>query len=392
MNERHYTIVRWCLGVYLLVHFVTLMPHAGELFSGQGALPDPTILPSHGFFPNPLFILSSPQSIQLFLGTMTLVAMLFSAGICTRLSAGALWFGWASLVSRNPFISNPSIPFVGLLLIFFAFISNKKKDAQLLAWRGIWVIMAVAYTVSGLHKLGSPSWVDGSALAELLRNPLARDTNVTHLLGYLSPFILRVLTWGALVLEIAFAPLAVFATTRFYAWALMVMMHLGILLVVAFADLTVGMLILHLFTFDPRWLRPQAILPEQARPVIFYDGSCGMCNRFVQLVLRYDSTKRFDFASLQGEYAQQALPTHLLQNLSTVVLREGDGATHIRSDAILRICDGVGGGWKLLGILRALPRPLRDVGYSIIATYRHKIFPPHDVCGVLTAEDRSRFL
>lgn len=264
MNERHYTFVRWCLGVYLVVHFVTLMPHAGELFSGQGALPDPTILPSHGFFPNPLFILSSPQSIQLFLGTMTLVAVLFSAGICTRLSAGALWFGWASLVSRNPFISNPSIPFVGLLLLFFALISNEKKDAQLLVWRGIWVIMAVAYTVSGLHKLGSPSWVDGSALAELLRNPLARDTDFTRLLGYLPPFILRMLTWGALSLEIAFAPLA--------------------------------------------------------------------------------------------------------------------------------LCAGVGGMWKLLGFLRVFPRPLRDVGYSIIATYRHKIFPPHDVCGVLTAEDRSRFL
>jgi predicted DCC family thiol-disulfide oxidoreductase YuxK len=170
------------------------------------------------------------------------------------------------------------------------------------------------------------------------------------------------------------------------------MMHLGILLVVAFADLTLGMLILHLFTFDPRWLRPKPLLPDQRRPVIFYDGSCGMCNRFVQLVLRHDSTKRFDFASLQGEHAQQVLPTHLLQNLSTVVLKEGDGTTHIRSDAVLRICAGVGGMWKLLGFLRVFPRPLRDVGYSVIATYRHKIFPPHDVCGVLTAEDRSRFL
>ncbi len=392
MNERHYTIVRWCLGVYLVVHFLTLMPHAGELFSDQGALPDPTVLPSHGFFPNPLFILSSPQSAQLYLGSLTLIAVLFAAGGWTRLSAGALWFGWASLVSRNPFISNPSIPCIGLLLLFFALISNKKKDAQLLAWRGIWVIMAVAYTVSGLHKLGSPSWVDGSAFAELLKNPLARDTAFTHLLGYLPPFILRTMTWGALILEMAFAPLAIFATTRLSAWALMVMMHLGILLMVAFADLTIGMLILHLFTFDPRWLRPKAPTPDQARPVIFYDGSCGMCNRFVQLVLQHDSTKRFDFASLQGGYAQRVLPPALLHNLSTVVLRDGDGVTHIRSDAALRICEGVGGGWKLLCILRVVPRPLRDLGYSIIATYRHKIFPPHDVCGVLTAEDRSRFL
>ena len=35
----------------------------------------------------------------------------------------------------------------------------------------------------------------------------------------------------------------------------MVIMHLGILVLIDFADLTCGMLMVHAFTFDPAWLR-----------------------------------------------------------------------------------------------------------------------------------------
>lgn len=48
----------------------------------------------------------------------------------------------------------------------------------------------------------------------------------------------------------------------------MVAMHLGILFVVDFADLTFGMLMIHLFTFDPDWLkigRRRSTPPEFAR-------------------------------------------------------------------------------------------------------------------------------
>jgi hypothetical protein len=31
--------------------------------------------------------------------------------------------------------------------------------------------------------------------------------------------------------------------------------HLGLLLLISFPDLTAGMVLLHLFTFDPAWLR-----------------------------------------------------------------------------------------------------------------------------------------
>lgn len=41
-----------------------------------------------------------------------------------------------------------------------------------------WIVMSISYTYSGVTKLVSPSWVDGSALARVLNNPLARPTFV----------------------------------------------------------------------------------------------------------------------------------------------------------------------------------------------------------------------
>src|SRR2546430_17318441 len=43
-------------------------------------------------------------------------------------------------------------------------------------------------------------------------------------------------------------------------------------------------------------------------PIIFFDGVCAMCNRFVDLVLRADRRDVFRFAPLQGETARELLP------------------------------------------------------------------------------------
>ena len=74
-------------------------------------------------------------------------------------------------------------------------------------------------------------------------------------------------------------------------------LHLGLVFLVNFADLTVGMLIVHFFTFDPGWIRS----PRPAGEHIFFDGHCGLCHRFVRFVLAEDqSAKPLSFAPLQG--------------------------------------------------------------------------------------------
>ncbi len=65
--------------------------------------------------------------------------------------------------------------------------------------------------------------------------------------------VLIALTWTVLALECLFLPLALWRWTRPSAWLVLVAMHVGIIGLVSFADLSAGMLMVHLFTWDARW-------------------------------------------------------------------------------------------------------------------------------------------
>jgi predicted DCC family thiol-disulfide oxidoreductase YuxK len=383
----HLMVVRWVMAAYLAVHFIMLITYAGELFTTRGIFSDPAALPSHGFFPNPLFFAREGWQAAAFLALLAVTAVGLLFDKTARYAALALWFGWACLLSRSPFIANPSIPYIGLLLLVVAACPVKDLSAHTVAWRGMWVLMAVGYSISGLHKLGSPSWVDGSALSELLVNPLSRSNAITSVLATLPPPVLKALTWGTLAVECLFAPLALLRITRAPIWAATVLMHLGIVLVIDFADLTAGMLVLHLYTFDARW-----ISSKQLRPIIFYDGTCGMCNRFIQWTLIRDDEQQFRFASLQSRFATEALPEAFTKDLSTVVVQMAPDRNLVRSTAVLEVFRQLGGGWALMSMFLLVPRCVRDSVYGIIARNRTRWFGPYDACRLVTPEERKRFI
>src|SRR3989449_8647318 len=98
-------------------------------------------------------------------------------------------------------------------------------------------------------------------------------------------------------------------------------------------------------------------------PIIFVDGVCAMCNRFVDLILRADRGDVFRFAPLQGETARALLPPLAgdPQEWSMVYLDEG--GVHEQSDASLEVYRRLGGVWWLFSLLRLVPRFVRDPAY-----------------------------
>lgn len=127
--------------------------------------------------------------------------------------------------------------------------------------------------------------------------------------------------------------------------------------------------------------------------VVYFDGVCNLCNRLVDFVIRHDRKRRYyRFASLQGETASQRLPPALIgPNPETIVVEQGD-ELRFRSDAILAILSGLGGPWRIFGVLRVFPRALRDWVYNWVARKRFSWFGRRDTCRVATAEERSLFL
>ncbi len=151
--------------------------------------------------------------------------------------------------------------------------------------------------------------MDGCALFRVLQNPLARPTPLRILVLTLPFGLLRIGTWGALGLELGFAPLALLRKARPLIWVAMVALHCSLVLLVNFADVTMGMLLLHLFTFDPQWIRPKRA--AAGTEMVFYDGHCGLCHRAVRFVLAEDRAgNTFRFSALQGElFAQSVAPS-----------------------------------------------------------------------------------
>jgi len=223
----------------------------------------------YGYFPNILHCLTSATAATSFVISLTVLAFLFTIGFQRRIVAILLWYGWVCLFDRNNLILNPGIPYIGWILLCCVVIprgeplsvskytSDVKWEFPMILFIGAWVIMSFGYTISGLDKFQSPSWRDGSALLHLLENPLARDSWLRGLLVQLPENVIKIMTWFVLTLEIIFLPFAIFKFSRKWIWLAMIGMHIGILVVVDFADLTLGMLMIHWFTFDGRWLGEQ---------------------------------------------------------------------------------------------------------------------------------------
>lgn len=125
--------------------------------------------------------------------------------------------------------------------------------------------------------------------------------------------------------------------------------------------------------------------------IVFFDGVCGLCNRFVDRVLRMDRRGGLRFAPLQGTTAATLLPAGTAAGMDTVVyLREGRVLQ--RSEAALRILMDLGGWRRMYGALFAVPRFLRDAVYEWVARNRYRWFGRREACRLPSAGERERFL
>lgn len=149
-----------------------------------------------------------------------------------------------------------------------------------------------------------------------------------------------------------------------------------------------------------------------SHPILFFDGVCGLCNRFVDLMLRADKRGRYRYAPLQGETAQRLLGPQAqagdretgdrpLDSSQASGPQAGDPQSFVflekdkryeQSNAVLLALSGLGGTWRLISLLYVFPRPLRDFVYRIVARNRYRWFGRRDECRLPTPEERDRFL
>ncbi len=131
--------------------------------------------------------------------------------------------------------------------------------------------------------------------------------------------------------------------------------------------------------------------------ILFYDGVCGLCDRFVQKVLAADTEDRFRFAPLQGDYAKRVLGEQGVTladelPLETIYVLTEDGRLLDRSTAALFVLGELPGDHGFVGVAGHLPPSVRDLGYRVVAKLRYAIFGKLDHCAVPTPASRAKFI
>ena len=128
------------------------------------------------------------------------------------------------------------------------------------------------------------------------------------------------------------------------------------------------------------------------KKIIFYDGLCSMCNRFVRILITLDIKEKFLLASLQGKNGK------ILQKKFSKELHEVDSVifynkqVYTKSSAVINILSELGGLYKLAYIFNIIPSFILNFLYDYIARNRFKWFNKLDKCPLPEKKNISRFL
>lgn len=129
------------------------------------------------------------------------------------------------------------------------------------------------------------------------------------------------------------------------------------------------------------------------RPIIVFDGHCVFCSAWARIVLRYDRKGVFRLLPAQTPLGTALYRHYGLDpdNYQTNILIE-NGRARFKADGSMRMAQLLGWPWKAALVFRALPLPVADWLYGIVARNRLRIFGRSDVCYLPEARYADRVL
>ena len=126
--------------------------------------------------------------------------------------------------------------------------------------------------------------------------------------------------------------------------------------------------------------------------VILFDGVCIFCSRWVRFVAKRDTARRFRFTPIQSAYGTKLAKTVGIDpdDPDTNAVIHG-GEVFLKSDAALTVLSQLP-RWGWTRALFAVPKPLRNAVYNLVARNRYRIFGKYDACFVPDADLRARVI
>jgi len=127
------------------------------------------------------------------------------------------------------------------------------------------------------------------------------------------------------------------------------------------------------------------------KPIIFYDGDCGFCNKTVQFVLNKERNPEIRFCALQSDFSRAFFKEQGIAeiDLSTFYFWDTQKLNN-RSTAALKVLNYLRFPYTIGKIVWICPRFIRDGIYKFIAKRRMRLAPAF--CAIPTPEQTVRFL
>jgi len=180
---------------------------------------------------------------------------------------------------------------VGLVFVFIGLYSPR--------W-GKWPLrlqISLVYFGAGLNKLLDADWRSGQFFAQWTAW-MYPDSALTALQARLPELALgKAICWGTIATELSLAPLLLIPRTRTAAIWLSILFHTGL---TVFTGKTFG---LFLYVMLASMLAV-ADWPR-GRPLVIYDGDCGLCNATRRLMQWLDRDRFLDWRPLQSGVGEQ---------------------------------------------------------------------------------------
>ena len=144
-------------------------------------------------------------------------------------------------------------------------------------------------------------------------------------------------------------------------------------------------------------LKQDGLTSERYPMLLFFDGECAFCNRWVNRVKEADHAHRIRFGTKQGHTFQQvaqARPDLARAESVVLVLRRPDDTEDylVRSAAIREVIKGLPEFRFFEVMLQIFPTPISDLGYRIFSKLRAPLFGKWHHCRVPIEQDKELFV
>ncbi|MFK7842042.1 MAG: thiol-disulfide oxidoreductase DCC family protein [Sphingorhabdus sp.] len=128
---------------------------------------------------------------------------------------------------------------------------------------------------------------------------------------------------------------------------------------------------------------PESVHIPKKLPLIVFDSDCVLCSRSMRILAWMDRKNIFRLTPAQGDIGQaiyQSLDMPIDDYETFLVVEQS--RVWGKSDAILQIIYRLGWPWRVLAVLRFIPRSIRDAIYMLVARHRYRIFGRRQACGL----------